>query len=143
MRNSIEQAKSRRHLTANVETKRFSDLHENVNPAIINKCETQDLMFSNLRENANSALPRNLNSPSGTLPEPRKRHLPLPRPLSLDAFCAQMAPHIFKNSEEPRQGAKFHQNPRISSRSEKKKPRQEAKFHQDPRKFLRRTHNTS
>ena len=36
---------------------------------------------------------------SGTLPEPRKRHLPLSRPLSLDAFCAQMAPHNFRNPD--------------------------------------------
>ena len=34
---------------------------------------------------------------SGTLPESRKRDLPLPKPLSLDAFSAQMAPHIFGN----------------------------------------------
>ena len=101
MQNSFEQAKSRRHLTVNVETKRFSDLHENVNPAIIDKRETQHLMFSDLHENANSALRQNLNVPSGTLPEPRKRHLPLPRPLSIDAFCEQMAPHIFKNPREP------------------------------------------
>ena len=75
MRNSSELARSRRHLTANVENKWLSNLHENVNSA-----------------NFQNAIIR-----SGTLPESRKRNLPLPKPLSLDAFCAQMAPHIFGN----------------------------------------------
>ena len=75
MRNSIELARSRRHLTANVENKWLSNLHKNVN----------------------SANPQNMNTLSDTLPEPRKHNLPLPKPLSLDAFCAQMAPHIFGN----------------------------------------------
>ena len=61
MRNSFEQAKSRRHFTANVENKWFSNLHKNVNSTIINKCETRNLMFSNLHENANSALYQNSN----------------------------------------------------------------------------------
>ena len=74
MRNSFELAESRRHLTANVETKWLSNLHENVN----------------------SAKPQNAIIRSGTLPESRKRNLPLPKPLSLDAFCAQMAPTPFR-----------------------------------------------
>ena len=40
MRNSFEQAESRRHLTDNVENKWFSDLHENVNSATPNIYET-------------------------------------------------------------------------------------------------------
>ena len=77
MRDSFEQAKSRRHLTANVENKWFSNLYENVN----------------------SADPRNANTFSGIWPEPRKR--PLPKPLSLDVFCVQMALHIFANPDKP------------------------------------------
>ena len=73
MRNSSKLAKSRRYLTANVENKWLSNLHESVNSA--------NFQYA--------------NTFSGTLPEPRKRNLPLPKPLSLDAFCAQMAPHVF------------------------------------------------
>ena len=40
MRNSFEQAESRRHITDNVENKWFSDLHENVNSATPNIYET-------------------------------------------------------------------------------------------------------
>ena len=40
MRNSFEQAKTRRHLTDNVENKWFSDLHEQVNSATPNIYET-------------------------------------------------------------------------------------------------------
>ena len=75
MRNSFEQAKSRRYLTANVENKWLSNLHENVNSA-----------------NLKSA-----NTFSGISPESRKHQLPLPKPLTRDAFCARMAPHIFSN----------------------------------------------
>ena len=78
MRNSSELAESRRRLTANVEKKWLSNLHENVN----------------------SAKPQNANTRSGTLPELRERNLPLPKLLSLDAFCAQMAPHIFGNPNQ-------------------------------------------
>ena len=96
MRNSFEQAKSRRHLTANVENKWFSNLHENVNSAMPNTYEnpnkwfsnlhenvnsampdasgTQNKWFSNLHENVNSAILRNANVPSGTLLEERKRY---------------------------------------------------------------------
>ena len=59
MRNSSELARSRQHLTANVENK----------------------WLSNLRENVNSANSQNANILSGTLPEPRKRNLQLPKPL--------------------------------------------------------------
>ena len=75
MRNSSELAKSRRPLTANVENKWFSNLHENVN----------------------SANSQNTVIHSGTPPESRKRDLPLPKPMSLDASCAQMAPHSNPN----------------------------------------------
>ena len=75
MQNSPELAKSRRHLTANVENKWLSNSHGNVN----------------------SANSQNATIRSGTLPEPRKRNLLLAKPLSLDASCAQMAPHIFGN----------------------------------------------
>lgn len=34
-------------------------------------------------------------------PEPRKRHLQLSKPLSLDAFCAQMAPPYLYTPNEP------------------------------------------
>ena len=108
MRNSFEQAKSR-HLTDNVENKWFSNLHENVNSATSENDESQSKWFSNVHENVNSAKTRNMNIPLGILPEPRKRHLLLPRPLSLDAFCAQMAPHIFPNLDEP---------PHVTSRSD-------------------------
>ena len=74
-RNSFELAESRRHPTANVENTWLSNLHENVNSA-----------------NSQNAIIH-----SGTLPESRKRNLTLPEPLPLDAFCAQMAPHIFGN----------------------------------------------
>ena len=97
MRNSFEQAESRRHLTDNVENKW---LHENVNFATPNIYETWNEWFSNLHENVNSAKPRSVNFLSGILPEPRKRHLPLPRPLSLNAFGAQMAPHIYSNPDK-------------------------------------------
>ena len=56
-RNSFELAASRRHLTANVENKWLSYLHESVNSANFH----------------------NANTFSGTLPEPRKRNLPLPK----------------------------------------------------------------
>ena len=101
MRNSFEQAESRRHLTDNVENKWFSDLHENVNSATPNIYEIWNEWFSNLHENVNSAKPRSVNFPSGILPEPRKRHLPLPRPLSLNVFSAQMARHIYSNPDKP------------------------------------------
>ena len=101
MQNSFEQAKSRRHLTANVENKWFSDLHENVTPTISNNSKTQNSWFSNLHKNVNSAKSPNVHVPSGILPKPRKRHLSLQRPISLDPFCARMALHIFRNPSEP------------------------------------------
>ena len=78
MQNSSELAESRRHLTANVEKKWLRNLHENVNSA-----------------NSQNAIIR-----SGTLLESRKCKLPLPKPLSLDAFSAQMAPHLFGNPDK-------------------------------------------
>ena len=101
MQNSFEQAKSRRHLTANVENKWFSDLHENVTPTISNNSKTQNSWFINLHKNVNSAKSPNVHVPSGILPKPRKRHLSLQRPISLDPFCARMALHIFRNPSEP------------------------------------------
>ena len=55
LQDSSELAESRRRLTANVENKWLSNLHENVN----------------------SANPQNATIRFGTLPEPRKRNLPL------------------------------------------------------------------
>ena len=71
MLNSFEQAKSRRHLAANVENKWFRDSHANVNPAMPNTYETQNNWFRYLHENVNSACPQNANTFSGILPEPR------------------------------------------------------------------------
>ena len=73
MRNSFELAESCRHLTVKVENKWFSNLHKHVN----------------------SANPRNINVPTGFMLKERKNNLSLPKPLSLNDFCAQIAPHVF------------------------------------------------
>ena len=54
MQNSFEQAKSHRHLTANVENKWFSDSHEKVNPATPNDNGIHYKWFNDLHKNVNS-----------------------------------------------------------------------------------------